>query len=97
MKGNYWGTTLPPPSFPIPGPGGNGWWDFFVLPALIAQLKGDVDVNGVVNIFDIVMVAIHFGQVWCTRGWNPRADINGDGQINIFDIVAIAVNFGAHY
>jgi hypothetical protein len=100
MKGNYWGTAPPPPPappFPIPGPGMNNWWDFFPQPAPIAQLNGDLDVNGVVNIFDIVLVAIHFGQVWCTRGWDPRADIYGDGQINIFDIVVIALNFGAHY
>jgi len=98
-KGNYWGTTVPPPlvPFPIPGPGGNGWFDFFPQPAPIAQIQGDVNVDGRVNIFDIVTVAVSFNEIWCQLGWDPLADPNGDGTIDIFDIVAVAVNFGATY
>lgn len=98
LKGNYWGITLPPPPpVPIPGPGTNGWFDNFPLPAAIAQLAGDINVDGRVNIKDIVLVAIHFTQVWCTNNWDPRADVNGDGIINILDIVRLAVNYGRTY
>jgi len=93
-KGNFW--AIGPPG-PIPGPGGNGWFDFFSQLAPISQIQGDVNVDGRVNIFDIVTVAIKFNQIWCQLGWDPRADPNGDGIVDIFDIVQLAVNFGATY
>jgi len=98
-KGNYWGTTMPPPMmpFPIPGPGMNGWFDLFPQPIPIARLPGDIDVTGIVDIFDIVIVGKSFGRVWCQLGWDPRADLNGDGLVDIMDIVRIALNFSAHY
>jgi hypothetical protein len=98
-EGNWWAFTLPPPyiPFPIPGLGGNGWLDFFPRAGPIAQLQGDANVNGLVDIFDIVLLAKNFGQIWCQLGWDPRADLNGDGLVDIMDIVRVAVNFSAHY
>lgn len=93
-KGNFW-VTMPPAPAPILGP--NGWFDWFPQPAPIMQLSGDISVDGLIDIFDIVFVATNFGRVWCTLGWNPRADLNGDGLVDIFDIVTIAVNFGTSY
>jgi hypothetical protein len=86
---------MPPTPAPIPGP--NGWLDWFPQPVPNAQLQGDVNVDGRVNILDIVQVAINYGRVWCTLGWDPRADLNGNGTVNIVDIVTIAINFNASY
>lgn len=97
LKGNYWAMTLAPPPFPIPGPGNNGWFDNFPLRPGIAQLTGDINVDGRVNVMDIVLIGIHFAQAWCQLSWDPRADINGDGIINIIDIVKLAINYGQHY
>ena len=56
---------------------------------LRAVLKNPADVNGdgVVNIFDLTLVAQAIGT-------NDRqADVNGDGMINVFDLVVIANAF----
>lgn len=97
--GNYWGSTLPPPliPFPIPGPGANGWFDGFPQPAAVVRIAGDLDVNGRVDIFDILRMTIIFGRLWAQNGWDPRADVNGDGTINILDVVLVAINYGALY
>ena len=54
------------------------------------QLAGDLNVDGVVNIQDLVLVASQFGQT----GQNT-ADINEDGMVNIQDLVMVAGAFAA--
>ena len=56
-----------------------------------AALKSDISGDGVVNIQDLVTVALEFGQ----SGADLTGDVNGDGQVNIVDIVTIARDFGA--
>jgi ABC-type branched-subunit amino acid transport system substrate-binding protein len=55
----------------------------------------DIDFNGIVDIFDIVQLAIAFGSVPGDSNWNIEADVNCDGLIDIFDIVQIALKFGS--
>ena len=55
-----------------------------------SQLKGDVNQDQMVNIFDLVIAAGQFGQT----GNNLMGDINSDGLVNIFDLVIVASNFG---
>ena len=56
-------------------------------------LKGDLNRDDVVDIFDITIVATQFG-----RPPPPitdlRADVNSDGVIDIFDLVVVALHFG---
>jgi len=49
---------------------------------------GDVNKDGIVDIFDLVRVVIAFG------GGDTRCDLNGDGAIDIFDLATVAMNFG---
>ena len=49
------------------------------------QVFGDVNVDGVVNIQDLVLVGANFGQI----GEN-RADVNADGVVDIVDLVLVA-------
>ena len=54
----------------------------------------DLDGDGDVDIFDVVMIASLYG---CKEGeadWNPKADLVEDGEINIFDVVEVAANYG---
>ena len=51
----------------------------------------DVNADGIVNIFDLVLVGGQFGQ---TPPTNPAADVNSDGTVNIFDLVLVASSFG---
>lgn len=55
-------------------------------------VKGDVNGDGVVDIFDLVMVATWFGSNVPPAPYN--IDIIEDGVIDIFDLVALAVHFG---
>ena len=46
--------------------------------------------DGIVNIFDLVLVGGGFG----TSGKDLPADVNRDGVVNIFDLVTVAAHFG---
>ena len=52
-------------------------------------IPGDVNFDGLVNIFDINLVSSH----WSETG--PTADANDDGIVNIFDINLISANWTA--
>ena len=49
-------------------------------------LPGDVNWDGLVDILDLLIVVVHFGESPPT---NPRVDINKDGQVNLEDMVRI--------
>ncbi len=51
------------------------------------RAKWDVNGDGVVNIFDLVLVGGNFGK----RG---TGDVNGDGIVNVFDLVTLGAHFG---
>jgi len=80
-----------PPDLPI-------WAKSFVVTELNIDpnLKNPWDVNqdGIVNIVDVVAVAIHFGEV-VAEGANY--DVNRDGKIDIIDLVHIGKHFGEVY
>lgn len=68
-----------------------------------ARGPGDVNNDGIVDMSDVVTVALAFGSMaeddpntpWDeTRKWKPVADLNQDGVINIIDLVIVGVNFG---
>jgi hypothetical protein len=57
----------------------------------VTLLSGDANSDGVVNIFDLVIVGSNY-----TKSVPPgdsRADINGDGTVNIFDLVLVGTNY----
>ena len=54
-----------------------------------------MNLDGRVDIVDLVSVANTFGKISGDPSFNPAADLNTDGTINIIDIVIVATNFGA--
>ena len=62
-------------------------WIFVAMP-------GDINADGIVDIFDIATVALAFGSTPSEPNWNPIADINNDLIADIFDIVVVAMHFG---
>lgn len=52
----------------------------------------DINKDGEINIFDLVLVAKDLGKPLTEA--NPRSDVNGDGVINILDLTAVANKIG---
>lgn len=58
------------------------------------RLAGDVNNDGIVDIYDAIQVAIAFQTKPGQTYWNPDADFNADLVIDIFDAITVALNFG---
>ena len=58
-------------------------------------IPGDVDGNGHVDIYDLIIWADAFGTFAGEPDFNPAADLNNDGVIDIYDGLIIAINYGA--
>ncbi len=55
----------------------------------LALANGDANGDGLVNLFDYVVLDTHF------NSGDPLADLDGDGSVNLFDYVVVDKNFGA--
>lgn len=57
----------------------------------------DLVKDNVIDIFDLVTVAMAYGSTSNDPSWNVIADIVRDDVIDIFDLVAIALNYGKEW
>ena len=57
----------------------------------------DFNNDGIIDIFDLVRMALAYGSVPGNPIWNPYVDLNQDSTIDIFDLVTVAVNFGKEW
>jgi hypothetical protein len=53
------------------------------------EMCGDVNVDGSVNIFDVVKIRNRASNTAYVLDWPWAADVNDDGTINIFDVVKV--------
>lgn len=61
------------------------------------SIKGDIDSNGIVDIFDITAVAAYYNIEKGDPNYISDFDLNCDDIIDIFDLVLIGGNFGYEY
>ncbi|HQJ51348.1 MAG TPA: dockerin type I domain-containing protein [Anaerolineae bacterium] len=60
---------------------------------LLAAIPGDINNDGVVNLFDLVLVSLAYRPGLPVS--DARADTNGDGKVDLFDLVTVSLNYGA--
>ncbi|MFQ5999164.1 MAG: CARDB domain-containing protein [Candidatus Bathyarchaeia archaeon] len=59
------------------------------------KMFGDINGDGIIDIVDIVIVALAFGAKPGDPNWNPDADLRPEwGLIDIVDMVYVAIRFG---
>lgn len=58
------------------------------------RIPGDINGDGIVDIYDAIVFGSYFGLQLGENGWNPNADLNNDGKIDIFDMVIVGSYFG---
>ncbi len=56
--------------------------------------QGDIDKNGIVNIFDVAALAIIYLSVSGQPGFDPNRDLNNDRVIDILDFAIVAFYYG---
>ena len=75
------------------------YYDFnrlWISGSLRISLAGDVNGDGIVDIFDAIAFAGAFGSTPSQPNWNPDCDFAASfGVIDIFDAIVLAGNFGA--
>jgi len=54
----------------------------------------DINQDGIVDIYDLILIASAYGSRPGSPGWNPYADLNQDGVIDIYDLIIIASHYG---
>ena len=63
-------------------------------PRIILTLRGDVNLDGRVDVLDVARVAYSFGSVPGNPNWDPASDLTYDGRIDILDVAIVAFWFG---
>jgi hypothetical protein len=56
-------------------------------------VPADLDKDGNVDIQDLTIVSLHFGQTESHQDWNATADVVPNGEIDVFDVVFVASRF----
>jgi hypothetical protein len=57
-------------------------------------LTGDINRDGIVDIYDAILLANAYNTARGDLKWNINADFNDDGQIDIYDAIILANNYG---
>jgi parallel beta-helix repeat protein len=61
---------------------------------VVIAIPGDIKGDGVVDIYDAIMLAGAYNSKSGDSNWNANADINGDGMVDIYDAIILAGNYG---
>lgn len=63
------------------------------LPDILLR-AGDINGDGVVNLFDLVALSTHYG---LQMPAGTAEDVNGDGEVTLLDLVLVSSNYGASH
>lgn len=68
--------------------------DIVVIQSNVLPSFGDLNNDGIVDVFDAIQATSAFGSSPGQPNWNSQADLNQDNVIDIFDLIMLAGNFG---
>jgi len=66
-------------------------------PIIVNPVPEDVNGDKVVNMADVMLIALHFNTVRNDSNYDISCDINNDGSINMGDVIMIASKFNYSY
>lgn len=69
-------------------------FSFDIIFEIKTHLLGDINRDGVVDLYDAVIVCSIFGYTPQDSNWNPDADLNKNGVIDIYDVVLLTSDYG---
>jgi hypothetical protein len=69
---------------------------FLSTSQIIFQTTLTRDINGdhIINMLDMYLVAIHYGETPSDPHWDPRADVDKNNVVNMFDLYMVALDYG---
>jgi hypothetical protein len=59
-----------------------------------STLLGDINGDGIVDVYDAILLAAAFNSGRGDPNWNPHADLNNDRVVDFYDAIILANNFG---
>lgn len=65
--------------------------------AVMWALRGDLNGDFTVDIYDALTLAGAYNSTPTSQNWNPNADINGDGTVDIYDALILASHYNEQY
>jgi hypothetical protein len=71
----------------------NGYYQTTDCGGVVQPVPGDINGDRSVDINDLVLMALHFGQKNSHPLWNATADVVANNEIDIFDVVFVASRF----
>lgn len=86
---NYWGHQSGPDP---PGLGDRVSDNVEFEPWL--RVRADINLDGIVNLYDVVHLHVVYGSKLGDPNWSPEADLVPDGVINIYDAVSLLPHYG---
>lgn len=57
----------------------------------------DINSDGIVDIYDAILLANAYNSVPTSSHWNPNSDINSDNTVDIYDAIILANHYNQNY